>query len=113
MASARVGMRMHIGSRLDQRELAAVCGTSARSLQRGFVSFTGYAPLAYLRQLRLQLAYGDFANPHNVESVAQIAAKYGYSHMGRFAADYRRFFDQRPSDTMRLARSERAEQLEP
>jgi AraC-like DNA-binding protein len=41
------------------------------------------------------------AQPANGESVATIAARWGFTHLGRFAIDYRRRFGSYPSQTLR------------
>jgi AraC family ethanolamine operon transcriptional activator len=35
--------------------------------------------------------------------VQEVAARWGFSHMGQFSSDYRLQFGERPSDTLRRA----------
>jgi AraC-like DNA-binding protein len=83
-------------------DLAAVAGVSRRSLQQGFQRYVGMSPMTYLREVRLgrahdELRYGDAADM----SVAEIAYRYGFLHLGRFAALYRRRYGESPSQTLR------------
>jgi AraC-like DNA-binding protein len=83
-------------------ELADSVAVSVRSLQEGFRRSMSNTPMAYLRELRLEQIHKELsdADPGSV-TVTEVAAKWGITHFGRFAANYRRQFSERPSDTMR------------
>src|SRR6202008_4640071 len=70
--------------------LATIPGASVRTLQDGFRQHVGVSPMAYLRQLRLSRADADLrlADPRQ-ETVASVANRWGFAHLGRFAAAYR------------------------
>ncbi|MEU8659079.1 helix-turn-helix transcriptional regulator, partial [Actinoplanes philippinensis] len=83
-------------------ELAAIAGMSIRSLQSGFRRHVGSAPMTYLQQVRLTRAHealrtGDPA----VITVADVAHRWGFAHLGRFASAYRKRFGESPSETLR------------
>ena len=82
--------------------LAAIAGTSVRTLQEGFRRHVGVPPMSYLRRLRLTRAHADLctADPRQ-ETVANIAHRWGFAHLGRFAAAYRAEYGQPPADTLR------------
>lgn len=85
--------------------LADVCahvGISARSLQQAFAQCTGKSPMAFLRDLRLDAARAALQQPTSADRaphVADIAARYGFFHLGHFAEGYRKRFGETPSDT--------------
>lgn len=83
-------------------ELARRVGVSTRGLQAGFARHVGVAPMAYLRQVRLGRAHADLraADPARC-SVADVAARWGFVHLGRFAAAYRERYGCPPSHTAR------------
>jgi AraC-like DNA-binding protein len=83
-------------------DLARVAGMSVRSLQEGFRRYVGYAPMAYLQQVRLGQAYESLrsADPARV-TVAAVAHRWGFAHLGRFAYAYRARFGVSPSETLR------------
>jgi AraC-like DNA-binding protein len=85
-------------------ELAADVSLSVRSLQEGFRRSLDTTPMAYLRHLRLEKVHEELARaaPGTV-SVTEVASRWGFVHLGRFAAAYRSEFAERPSDTMRSA----------
>lgn len=83
-------------------DLAARVGASVRTLQVGFRQHTGTTPMAYLRRVRLRRVHADLllADPASA-SVADVAMRWGFSHLGRFAATYREEFSVAPSHTLR------------
>lgn len=82
-------------------ELAASVSMSARSLQEGFRRSLDTTPMAYLRQLRLEKAHDELAaaEPGTV-TVTEVATRWGFLHLGRFAAAYALAFREHPSTTL-------------
>lgn len=81
--------------------LAAVCnaaGCSARSLQQAFRQHLGQGPMDFLRDLRLDRVRAELLSAD--ASVRATAERYGFLHLGHFAAQYRSRFGERPSDTL-------------
>ena len=83
-------------------DLAAEAGMSVRSLQEGFRRHVGCAPMAYVQQVRLGCAHDALrgGDPHRV-TVASVAHRWGFAHLGRFASTYRKRFGVAPSETLR------------
>ena len=83
-------------------ELASGVSTSVRSLQEEFRRSLDSTPMAYLRLLRLERVRQELsaAEPGTV-SVTEVATRWGFVHLGRFAAAYSRAFGERPSTTLR------------
>jgi AraC-like DNA-binding protein len=82
--------------------LAEIGGMSVRSLQDGFRRHVGASPMAYLQQIRLSRARAALlqADPART-TVASIAHRWGFAHLGRFASAYRAEFGESPSETLR------------
>jgi len=76
--------------------LAALAGVSVRTLQDGFRQHVGVPPMVYLRRLRLTRAHDDLRTGR-AATVAEAAQKWGFSHLGRFAAAYRAKYGALPS----------------
>jgi len=85
-------------------DLAAIAGMSVRSLQEGFRRHVGCAPMTYLQQQRLLRAHDSLrrSDPLRV-TVAAVAHRWGFAHLGRFASAYRCRFGVPPSETLRSA----------
>lgn len=83
-------------------ELAAEVLMSVRSLQEAFRRSLDTTPLAYLRGIRLEKAHHELsaAEPGAV-TVTEVAARWGFVHLGRFAAAYARAYREHPSATLR------------
>lgn len=82
-------------------DLARVAGVSARSLQEAFARYLSITPLEYVRRTRLDRARRDLldADP-TATSVTDIAARWGFFHLGRFSQVYRSAFHELPSQTL-------------
>jgi AraC-like DNA-binding protein len=84
-------------------EIAQASGIGARGLQQLFRTDREDTPLGYLRAVRMRHAHQDLqaADPAAGDTVAAIAARWGFAHPARFAAQYRRRYGQHPSATLR------------
>lgn len=98
--------KQFIGAHLDQdfdlADIAAVAGVSPRTLQNGFRSSIGLSPLAYRASLRIARVREELrdADP-GTTSVTEVALKWGFTELGRFARRYRERFGENPADTLR------------
>lgn len=92
----------HSDQPLRVSELCRATDVSERTLRYAFMEKFGIGPKAYLaaRQLDLVKKALRRAEPA-AASVAEIAGRCGFWHMGQFAADYRRQFGTRPLATLR------------
>ncbi|MCI3271839.1 AraC family transcriptional regulator [Streptomyces cylindrosporus] len=83
-------------------ELATLAGVSTRRLQEAFQQYVGMAPLAYLTDIRLTRAHDELRRGGSGEvNVSAVAHRWGFGHLGRFAARYRARFGELPSQTLR------------
>lgn len=82
-------------------DLARRVGVTSRGLQDAFARHVGTPPMTYLRQVRLRRAHADLlaADPART-SVADIASRWGFAHLGRFAAAYRQRYGCAPSRSL-------------
>lgn len=88
---------------LNVADIAEATGLSVRSLQAQFRDDLGVTPTAYVRNRRLERARADLADaaPGGGVTVTDVAARWGFSHFGRFASTYRARFGETPSHTLR------------
>lgn len=82
--------------------LAARVGTTERSLHRAFSEHFDLSPKRYLQAARLNAARRALRTAEaDGATVAEVAGRFGFWHTSQFAADYRRLFGERPSETLR------------
>jgi AraC-like DNA-binding protein len=98
-------MRANLHQPLTLSDVAEATGTSVRSLQYGFRRFRNITPLTYLREIRLEAAQAELSSPLNTLSIRDVALKWGFTHMGHFAARYRAAYGETPSETARQGRA--------
>lgn len=87
---------------LSPEDVAQQACISRRAIYAGFRAHLNTTPMAYIRKVKMthirdELRRGD---PSKI-SVSDIALKYGITHFGNLAANYKRTFGELPSDTLR------------
>jgi AraC-like DNA-binding protein len=95
-------VRAHARDPLAMEELVRAAGVSARSLFGGFQRFRGTTPMAHLKAVRLDLARADLAAADPARaSVTDIAIACGFTHMSKFARDFKARFGVTPRAMLR------------
>jgi AraC-like DNA-binding protein len=75
---------------------------SKRTIQHGFKHYLGFTPKEYQQYIRLNGIRDTILNvkdPHT--TLSEIAARYNYYHLGHFSTEYKKFFGESPSETLR------------
>lgn len=97
-------LQSHAEEPICADQLALLAGVSLRSLYTGFKQFCGVSPMQYLKQLRLDRARAELLeNPH-ISTVAGVALRWGFGHLGRFSVDYKTRFGESPCESLRRHR---------
>ncbi|WP_246658385.1 helix-turn-helix transcriptional regulator [Rhizobium sp. FKY42] len=94
-------MQANLPNALTVECIATEVNVSPRTLQQGFKQFRGTTPMAYLKELRLQAAHRELEWAPPGVSVSDIGRRWGFVHLGRFAAEYRERFGRAPSGTLK------------
>lgn len=94
-------MRSKLFAPLALADLARAAGVSARTLNILCHRHRGVAPMALLRNLRLDAARARLQSDP-LASVTEVALEYGFGHLGRFSAYYRERFGELPRETCLL-----------
>ncbi len=90
----------HLDEPLSILDLCNHIGASRRKLQYCFQETLGINPVAYLRALRLNAVRRELCAHAAIHGVQQVAARWGFWHLSRFASDYRTLFGESPSQTL-------------
>jgi AraC-like DNA-binding protein len=105
VTTARDFIEANLPDRLTLGAVAAAAGVSVRTLQASFRSELRTTPTSYIRSRRLDRAHGDLSDPGSpAATVTDVATRWGITHLGRFAADYRTRYGETPSQTLRRQR---------
>jgi AraC-like DNA-binding protein len=81
--------------------LARAAGVGPRSLQRHFKAYVGTSPRDYLQNVRLARAHADLLRAPSGTTVAEVAQRWGFTHLSRFAHAYQERYGVAPSATLR------------
>jgi len=93
--------RANLGSLMRIAELCRAAGVTPRTLSRAFHAIRGTAPSRYLHELRLSEVRQALLSDAGDSSVTDVAMRFGFRELGRFAVDYRARFGESPSETLR------------
>ncbi|MBY3222728.1 helix-turn-helix transcriptional regulator [Rhizobium laguerreae] len=94
-------MQEHIAEPISLNDIALAAKVSVRTLQQGFRQFRQTTPMSYLQDLRMAAAHRDLLESDEKQAIADIALRWGFTHLGRFAAEYRKRFGKLPSQTLK------------
>jgi AraC-like DNA-binding protein len=93
---AAMYLRHHLEAPFQLAAVAAAVQCSERTLNDGFQRCLNLTPLQFHRLCRLEAAYADLSEAG--ASVTEVATKYGFENMGRFAKAFRERFGINPSE---------------
>lgn len=82
-------------------DLQRLAGVSKSKLYDEFKLHYGTSPMSYLRKHRLQQIHKILSSPqsHSKTSISQLAYQWGFTHLSRFADEYKQEFGEKPSET--------------
>ncbi|MCK5665645.1 MAG: helix-turn-helix domain-containing protein, partial [Thiotrichaceae bacterium] len=102
----------HMDGAINIQSLAEQHNISQQTLQNSFKSLFGFTPNFFLRTLKLNHVHQELAKSSPGQTtVSQLAYKWGFTHMGRFAAYYMELFEQHPSQTLKAPYSAAEENI--
>lgn len=89
----------NLDSRITLTDLEEFSGFSARALQYGFRRRFGCSPQRWLLDQRLEAVHAALRAAGPEATVTAVAGRY-FTHLGRFARQYRDRYGESPSDTL-------------
>ena len=90
------------GRDISMVDIANAVYVTPRALQYMFRKHRHCTPTEYLRRVRLSHAHAELAAGDGTRvRVAQVAARWGFPHSGRFAVYYREQYGESPHTTLR------------
>lgn len=100
-------LEAHAGQSITTEDLARHLKISSRSVYFAFRRHLGTTPMERLKDIRLGRVRADLLAAREDTTVTNVAMAWGFTHLGKFAAEYRTRFGELPSETLRSARAAR------
>jgi AraC-like DNA-binding protein len=94
-------MEANLHSPITLADIVEAAGVPGRTLLKHFDHFRGVSPMRYLRNARFERVHEALRCADPSERVTEIALKWGFEHMGRFAVEYHKRFGESPSQTLK------------
>jgi AraC-like DNA-binding protein len=101
---AEAFIRENLTNAISIEDIVAAIGVPERTLFATYKKFRGMSPMTHHRSLRLQAARADLLAARAQDTVASIACKWGFYHLGHFSRDHAARFGEKPSATLQLNR---------
>ncbi len=98
---AKAYIDAHLTDDIKLDDIARYSNTSPRTLSRMCQLEYGVSPMQLVRDLRLDKIRQTLLDATVDNSVSETALRWGYTHLGRFAAAYRQRFGEAPNDTLK------------
>lgn len=96
----------HLGPQPSPVDLSAALGLTDRRIRAAFNERFGVPVATYFRHRALHAAHRDLVHARSGETtVANVATRWGFWHLGRFAQRYRDQFGVPPSTTLNATKS--------
>lgn len=92
------------GAQHTVTDLAEAAGVGVRQLQKLFLDRFEMSPSEYVRNLRLDGVRADLLKRDPDCTVGEVAFRWGFNHLGRFAQYYEQKFGESPSRTLGIRR---------
>jgi AraC-like DNA-binding protein len=93
-------MEAHLETPVTLAEVAGAAGVPGRTLLKHFHDYRGMSPMEYLRRARFDRAHQTLRRADVSQTVSEVAVTWGFFHLGRFSAEYRRRYGELPSETL-------------
>jgi AraC-like DNA-binding protein len=95
-------MEVNAAADVSIGDIAGAVHLTPRAVQYMFRRHLATTPIQYLRRIRLEYAHRDLVEGDRMRTtVTAIAAKWGFTHTGRFAVQYRHAYGRSPHTTLR------------
>ncbi|MGV1760517.1 helix-turn-helix domain-containing protein [Rhizobium sp. A22-96] len=94
----------NLSGKITLESIAEASGVGVRTLQTQFRTELGMSPIQYVIKQRLQAAHRELIAAADDQTIAAIAAQFGFGHMGEFDRRYKEVFGRKPSETRRSSR---------
>lgn len=106
LALAEEFIKVHARGPVRLDDIAEAAGVRPRTLHKAFQHHLGLSPIAYLRQVRLDLARRDLMEAgRSGRTVTDVATDCGFDHLSKFASSYKARYGESPSETVRRFRT--------
>jgi AraC-like DNA-binding protein len=98
-------IQAHFDMQVTISDIVKATGVPGRTLFKQFKDHKGISPMQYLCNVRFERVRKSLLDAEPETGVTKIATAAGFSHMGRFAIEYRKRFGESPSSTLRRQRN--------
>ncbi|MCP8690528.1 AraC family transcriptional regulator [Marinobacterium sedimentorum] len=93
-------IKKHAHDDISIEDIEQAASVSRNKLYNDFKKYIGEPPTSHLKRIRLEGARQDILTDSANENISSIAMKWGFYHLGRFSVDYKKQFNESPSESV-------------
>lgn len=94
-------IHQNLNRKITTSEICSTFEISERSLRYLFVELIRIPPMRYVKLIRLNKIRKEILQADSESVINLIANKWGFNHSGQFAADYKKLFNEVPSEDLK------------
>lgn len=102
---AKQFIQEHVSGEVNLDDLSLAAGVSRFKLYEAFKKYLGVSPTLYVKRFRLERVRQALLEGEGHANITAVAMRWGFTHLGRFSADYKKLFLEVPSKTVERSRT--------
>ncbi len=98
---AIIYIEQNIDRNISIEDLEYASGINRKTLNKSFKKELNMSALSYIKFYRLKKIHDELTDLRDHQKVTDVAVKWGITHLGRMATEYRNLFGETPSETVK------------
>lgn len=99
-------IHQNLRNNISIEDIEQAASISRNVLYASFKKHFGMPPTLYLKRQRLEGTRQEILSDNGNLHITNIAYDWGFTHLGRYAQEYKRLFNETPSDTLKRVREQ-------
>lgn len=106
LARALAFIEQNLCNTINTSAIEQAASISRNVLYASFKKHFGMSPMLYVKRKRLEASRQEILSGNGNTQITNVAYDWGFTHLGRYAQEYKRLFNETPSETLRRVREQ-------
>lgn len=99
-------IEQNLRNTISTEAIEQAASISRNALYASFKKHFGMPPTLYVKRKRLEASRQDILSGNGSTQITSVAYDWGFTHLGRYAQEYKRLFNETPSETLKRVREQ-------